>query len=494
LAGSQKTRPSLGAGSSIYDEFHDHRLTEVSSPGKSPQTEISLWPHQALGIVRLRKLFRAGASRVLFQLATGGGKTVLFCYIARSALSRGKRTLIIVHRQEILEQVSAALSSMGVQHGFIAPDAPQTDEAVQVAMVATLVGRVAVTKYNFQLVVVDECHHAVSPQWRRALDAFPDADFLHVTATPQRLDGKPLDTCEAMICGPSVAALTASKHLVPAIVYTPARLPDLSGIRTRAGDFAIDQLSAVMSDQALIDCAVQDYAHRCPGSPAIVFAVDRRHSEQIKTAFTAAGFRAAHVDGETPHGERRRLIRGLGSEIEVLCNCNLLGEGVDVPVLAAAILLRPTQSLVLHQQQIGRVLRSSPGKDRAIVLDHAGNVLKHGLPDEPHRWSLQGIPRSKQSRRYDLRRCEACSAVNRPGPFCAICAAPPRPAAADSLELWRELTSTPGLATELRRMSYSQVVAWSDTPARAKIVEMARGFKPGWAWHRARELEARTTA
>jgi DNA repair protein RadD len=381
-----------------------------------------------------------------------------------------------------------------VSHGIIAPGYPATTWPVQIASVATFVRRLDPAALPFDLIVIDECHHATASSWRAILAAYPEAKVLGVTATPIRLDGKGLDDIfDQMIVGPDVASLTEAGFLVPSTFFTPLKLPNLSHIRTRAGDYALDQLSIKMSERSLIERAVQDYRERCPGVPAVAFGVDRGHSEKIAQAFQQAGFRSAHVDGETTRDHRKHLIASLGTgELDILANCGLVSEGVDVPAIGAAVLLRPTQSLALHLQQVGRTLRPAYGKARAIILDHAGNCLRHGLPDSQRQWTL-GATKSKIKELHDLRRCEACGAVNRPAPFCSNCGAPPRPTSPGSIELWLELTSTPGLAEDLRRMTYADLVAWSDTPARAGIAEMVRGFKRGWAWHRSREIEERSS-
>ena len=440
----------------------------------------------------MRRAYSAGASRVCYCLPTGGGKTVVFSFIVASATQRGRRVLILGHRQEICEQISSALTDMGVSHGIIAPGYPATIWPVQVASVATFARRLDPSTLPFDLIVIDECHHATAASWRTILAAYPEVKVLGVTATPTRLDGQGLgDIFDQMIIGPDVATLTDGGYLVPATFFTPLRLPNLAQIRSRAGDYALDALSAKMSERSLIERAVKDYLQRCPGVPAVAFGVDRQHSEKIAQAFREAGVRASHVDGETLRDERKRMIAALGTGgLDVLSNCGLVSEGLDIPAIVAAILLRPTQSLALCRQQVGRTLRPSPGKTRAIILDHAGNCLRHGLPDTPQAWTL-GATKSKIKERHDLRRCEACGAVTRPAPFCSNCGAPPKPATPGSLELWLELTATPGLAGELRKMTYSEIVAWSNTPERARIAEMVRGFKRGWAWHRARELEER---
>jgi DNA repair protein RadD len=495
--------PPVKAASSV-DEYDGERLPEDNSPRK-PHTNgdsddedsratpgVKLRPFQALDIVRMRRAYGAGANRVCYCLPTGGGKTIVFSFIVASATRRGRRVLILGHRQEIVDQISSALTDMGVLHGIIAPGYPATIWPVRVASVATFARRFDPSALPFDLIVIDECHHATAASWRTIIDAYAEAKVLGVTATPVRLDGKGLDDIfDRMIIGPDVATLTEGGYLIPATFFTPLRLPNLAQIRTRAGDYALDQLSAKMSERSLIERAVKDYHQRCAGVPAVAFGVDRGHSEKIAQAFREAGVRSAHVDGETSRDERKRLIAALGTgDLDVLSNCGLISEGIDVPAIGAAILLRPTQSLVLYLQQVGRALRPSPGKTRAIILDHAGNCLRHGLPDTPREWTL-GATKSKIKERHDLRRCEACGAVNRPALFCANCGAPPKPATPGSLEVWLELTATPGLAAELRKMTYSQIVAWSNTPERARIAELVRGFRRGWAWHRARELEER---
>lgn len=440
----------------------------------------------------MRRAYAAGTRRLCYVLPTGGGKTVIFVYIVASATQRGRRVLILGHRQEIVEQISHALTGMDVLHGIIAPDYPATTWPVQIGSVASFTRRLNPTSPpHFDLIVIDEAHHATAASWRTILAAYPNARVLGVTATPARLDGAGLeDIFDQMIVGPDVTTLARSGFLVPSTFFTPLRLPNLAQVRSRAGDYALDQLSAKMSDGALIARAVADYRERCAGIAAVAFGVDRSHSEKIAAAFREVGFRAVHVDGETSKDRRRQMIAALGTgELDVLCNCGLISEGVDVPAIGAAILLKPTKSLTLFLHQVGRTLRPAPGKTHAIILDHAGNCIRHGLPETPRHWTL-GATKSKTKERHDLRRCAACGAVSAAGAFCSNCGAPPKPATPSSIESWLELTSKPGLAAELRTMTYAQVVAWSDTPERARIAEMVRGFKRGWAWHRARELEA----
>ena len=206
------------------------------------------------------------------------------------------------------------------------------------------------------------------------LAAYPEAWVLGVTATPLRLDGKGLgDIYEALVCGKQVAELEELGFLARSAVYTtPA--PDLSRIKMLAGDYTPGALAAVMSDGTLIGNAVEHWLKYASGQPTIAFGVSVAHSKLIELRFIEAGIPAAHIDGKSSDDDRRAAIEGLRTgAILVLCNCGLISEGVDLPLLGAVIMLRPTRSLALYLQMVGRALRPGIGK-RAIILDHAGNV------------------------------------------------------------------------------------------------------------------------
>jgi superfamily II DNA or RNA helicase len=345
-------------------------------------------------------------------LPTGGGKTVVFSYITAAAMAKGSRVLVLAHRVEILEQIAAALTRFGVPYGIIAAGYPATPDApVQIASVFTLVRRLSDLGNAFALVVIDECHHAVASTWRDILDATPGARILGVSATPERLDGKGLDDIfETLVLGPTVRELIDQGHLAPYVAFGPKKMPDLRRIKVTAGDYNIGALAGAMGDKVIIEAAVAEYKRICPGAPAIAFCVDIDHSKKVAQACCDAGLRAAHVDGETPREERRDLIASLADgRLQILTNCGLISEGLDVPGVVAAILLRPTLSLALYLQQVGRALR--PGKPRAFILDHAGCIAAHGLPDEPREWSLEGRPKEDRYRDRS-RQCEECGAFS----------------------------------------------------------------------------------
>ncbi len=458
-----------------------------------------LRPYQERGVAEIRSAFTHGARRVLYALPTGGGKTTVFSYITSAAAGRGNRVCILVHRQELVDQVSGSLSAMGVPHGIIAGGCPETDDPVQVASVASLVRRLDRVK-PFDLLIPDEAHHAVAGSWKAVLDAMPRAFVLGVTATPERLDGRGLgDAFEVMVAGPSVAELTEGGFLVPAVVYAPPDRLDLSRVRSRGGDYAAGELAAAMADGAIVGNAVEHYGRLARGVPAVAFCAGIDHSRTVAARFNAAGFRAAHVDGDTEKGERRRLIAALGTgDLNVLTNAGLISEGVDVPAVGCAILLRPTKSLGLYLQQVGRALRPAPGKREAVILDHAGNSLAHGLPGEARTWSLADKPRrEREGSPARPRRCPACQVVNRPGaPTCEGCGGPLRPEPEEQREIDAELQKVEQAETsrKLRAMGYGQAVAWADSESKLRQVAKARGFHHKWVMHRLQEMRAVASA
>ena len=330
---------------------------------------IQLRDYQADITAALRHAYGQGYRAPLLVAPTGSGKTVLFSHIAYQAAARGNRTLILVHRQELLTQTSATLARFEVPHGLIAPGAEKTDDLVQVASVQTLVRRLGRLDWAPGLIVVDEAHHTTQETGHgRVLAHFADAKVLGVTATPERLDGKGLGIqaggfFDALVMGPSVADLVEQGYLSRPVVFAPQTQLDLSGIRTLGGDFEKGALAAAMDRPAIHGDAVKHYRQYCEGTPTIAFCVSVSHAEHVAEAFRQAGFHAASIDGSLDDKTRRQRIEDLGAgKLHVLTSCEIISEGTDIPVVGGALLLRPTQSLSLALQQIGRALRPYPGK------------------------------------------------------------------------------------------------------------------------------------
>ena len=446
---------------------------------------LNLRNYQIEGVADVCARFSEGARRVLYQALTGSGKTVLFSFVVQNAVARGNRVAIIGHRQEIVDQINTALGDIDVAHGIIAAGHPETRGPVQVASVATLIRRLDRVR-DVDLLVIDEAHHAVAGTWRKIIEGAPSARILGCTATPERLDGKGLgDIFDVLVLGPTVGDLIPT-YLAPFTAYAPARNLNLSGIKTRLGDYAVDALADIMSNTMVIGSAVEEYSRLCPGAPAIAFCVD---IALVAARFAAAGYKAAHVDGHINKDERRELIKSLATgDVQVLTNCGLISEGLDVPGVVAAILQRPTKSLALYLQQVGRALRPAPGKAKALILDHSGNAYRFGLADAPRSWSLDGWGKAR-SGAAAVCRCRQCGALNpitaRHSDACGAQLREPRPPIPRVEVRSGQLIEI----DRLQAMTYRRAPQWAgESEDRVRLVARVRGYKRGWVWHRLREL------
>lgn len=388
---------------------------------------MQLRPYQLDIDTAIRESLKAGKRRPLIVSPTGSGKTVIFSHIAGGAGRKGKRVWILVHRQELIDQTSRTMRDFDVPHGIIAAGWPVDPlPHVQIVSVQTVVRRVS-GLIPPDVIIVDECHHAAAGTWAKILGAFPRAVVLGFTATPERLDGKGLaDAFDEIIRGPEVHWLIENSFLCQPVYYAPPNQLNLDGLHVRGGDFARDETAEMMDKPMITGDAVEHYRRLCPGAPAVAFCASVAHAEHVAQAFNAAGFTAATLDGTLDRIERRRRVNALkDGSLRVLTSCEIISEGFDIPVVTAAILLRPTKSLGMHLQQIGRVLRPAPGKTRAIILDHVGNCLRHGLAEEVREWSLDGRPKKKKASDDDdappVRQCPKCYACHVPAPTCPEC-------------------------------------------------------------------------
>jgi superfamily II DNA or RNA helicase len=441
----------------------------------------------------------AGYRRVLFVLPTGGGKTYTFVYIAEQAAIRGNRVCILVHRQELVDQASRSLHAIGCRHGIIAAGYRQDlSHTVQVASVQTLARRLhQIPAGFFQLLIVDEAHHGVAGTWAKVLDHHQGGHVLGVTATPERLDGRGLGHAfEVLIQGPDAGWLTDNDFLVPARIFAPPGI-DLSAVKrfdTAKGRHDSDEI--LRQGQAMGD-AVSHYRRTIEpehNGTAIAFCCSVAHADALATAFNDQGIAAARLDGAMDRGERRRLINDLGAGVlKVLTSCDIISEGTDIPSVTGAILLRPTDSLGLHLQQVGRVLRPAPGKTHAIVNDHVGNSLRHGLPTDPREWSLDGrTKRSKKaaSEALPVKVCPQCFAtINSAEPTCPICQHVfPPPARRELTVIDGNLQELPASVMARRKRSE---VAQARTREELEAIRLERGYRSGWTDHMLRARNGR---
>ncbi len=380
-----------------------------------------LRPRQIKAIDDVRAAYRSGFRAPLLCAPTGMGKTHTAAEIIKSAIDRGNDVWFLAHLREILDDTARRLRDAEIPHGFIMAGMPRNPfQPVQVVSVQTAVRRPVVRKPG--LIIVDECHLAVADTYKKVLAAAGNPPILGLTGTPCRLDGRGLgELFDTIIPTCSTADLIAEGLLAPIRYYAPTK-PDLAGIRTQAGDFALDQLAEAVDRPSIIGDAVAHYRKYAHGRRAVAFCVNIAHAEHTAAAFAAAGYRAVAISGKSTRQERTEALSGLRQgTIDIVCNCALWVAGVDCPEIGCVILLRPTKSLTMYLQSVGRGLRIAPGKPDLIVLDHASCVFTHGLPQDPREWSLDAKPKRAGATAPAVRECPSCFACHPPAPVCPAC-------------------------------------------------------------------------
>lgn len=373
---------------------------------------------------------------VLLTAPTGAGKTALTVHMMGVAAERGKKSMFLVHRQELLDQTSRALWEQKLEHGMIASGKRMSKMPVQVASVQTLVRRLGKCQVP-DLIVVDEAHRAAAATYQKIIDHMrelnPAVKVVGLTASPQRTDGKGLnDLFHKLVYGPSVRWLIDQGYLADYELVAPPVDVNMSNVKTKMGDYDKAQLEEAVDKPTITGDAVAHYKKLASGKRCAVFCVSRKHSRHVCEQYQKAGVPAEHVDGETPKDERKAIVgRFVRGETLVLCSIELFVEGFDCPGIEVVQLLRPTQSVVVYLQAIGRALRPAPGKDKAIILDHVSNWHRHGLPDEDREWSLEGRKKKRKKKDEDdepdvnVTQCLSCFHVFNSGPdACPSCGEP----------------------------------------------------------------------
>jgi len=400
---------------------------------------VELRPYQAQLKQDIYEAWDSGARNVLGVLPTGGGKTIIFSDIIKE--HKGP-ACVIAHRKELVSQISLSLARCEVPHRIIGPEnlvrmivrvhmAELGDNyyhasaPVAVAGVDTLVRRLdplASWLASVGLVITDESHHLLfNNKWGDSALAFPNAKNLGVTATPLRADGCGLGShadgiYDKMVIGPNMRDLINMGYLSDYRIFAPPSNLDLTDVNIGAsGDYSRQGLSKAIQRSEIMGDVVHHYLRIAPGKLGITFAVDVETATDIAKRFNRVGVPAQVVSANTPHLERVKIMRDFKSGfIKELVNVDLFTEGFDLPALELVSMARPTESYSLYCQQFGRVLRIMDGKESGIIIDHVGNVMRHGLPDAPRIWTLDR--RQRRARRWEddelkLRTCVECTGV-----------------------------------------------------------------------------------
>ena len=323
--------------------------------------------------------------RVCAYGPTGSGKTEVGMALVDDLLADGKRVTWCVNRIDLIEQTSKRFDDHGLDHGVVQAKHHRTSyvKACQIASIQTINRRKIVP--GLDVIIIDEAHGAISPTYRKFLDAH-DVPVIGLTATPF---SKGLGTIFGeLVHSTTIKELTDEGWLVPARYFAPDR-PDLSGVRITAGDYNEADLAVRVNTARLVGNIVDEWKKRAEGMKTVVFATTIEHSKNIVEQFKLHGVAAEHIDAYTKPDERKDIIDRLRSgETRVISNVSVLAEGFDCPDMECMILARPTRSLIRYLQMVGRVLRPAPGKKEALVLDHSSTVERLGFADEERELSL----------------------------------------------------------------------------------------------------------
>lgn len=428
---------------------------------------IKLRPYQQDLINSIRASASQGYTAIVAVLGCGGGKSIIQADIARSATDKNNRVLFLVHRKELCEQITNTFTSQGVNM-----------DLCSVSMVQTVSRHIDSLPVP-QLIITDEAHHSTANTYKKIYDAFPDALRLGFTATPCRLNQGGLgEVYDRLITSVSTQWLINNKYLSPYKYYS-VKLADTSGLHVKAGEYKADEVAELMQHKEIYGDTVKQWEKLAKGKKTIAYCASVEAAEQTAAEFRKSGYRAEALSGSTPKELRSQIMQDFrDSKITILTNCELFGEGLDVPDCECTVLLRPTQSLTLYIQQSMRSMRYMPDKT-AIIMDHVGNCYLHGLPDDDRQWTLE--PKKKQENTVKIRECPNCYAVYPPTkdkcPYCGYMAIK---------EVQRKEKKTVEIdLVEMKRQEDIKNTKYSDlnpqTWNEIEEIRKARGYRIQWA-------------
>ena len=371
------------------------------------QDNTVLRPHQ---IEAKAKIFEAWTKydSVMLQMPTGTGKTYLFTSLINDIINTYKfahkyiKILIVAHRTELLDQISSTLNKFGIAHGFIQGTREQyLWKRVQVGSIMSLLtdkNYYNVCRQKFDYIIVDEAHHSLADTYIRLFGLFPNAKKLGVTATPWRLNHESfLSLYQYLIVSPQISWFI-NNNLLSDFDYVSIkqdsevqRLVDKSEV-VNTGEFSNVDLDNTFNNQRIRSKLYESYLQFANGRKGIIYAINKRHAAKIAELYSSHGVKAMAIDCDTPRDVRQEMISAFKSgEISVLVNVDIFTEGFDCPDVNFIQLARPTRSLSLYLQQVGRGLRIVEGKEKTIILDNVGLYNYFGLPDANRKWQYHFV-------------------------------------------------------------------------------------------------------
>ncbi len=402
---------------------------------------FQLFEDQSEFVDKLRQSLKTGKRSILGVASPAFGKTVVASHITNSVRQKDPTSSVwfLVHRKNLLRQTSKSFWQAKIEHGLLTSGKTTSKMPIQVGTIGTVYSRLERLAPP-RVLFIDEAHLSRGMMFETVIQWALDggAIVIGLTGTPIRLDGKPLSGLyEELIEAKSTKWLIEQGRLSDYVAFSTPDMPDISGVKNQAGDYNSSQLADAMDKPQIFGNAVKHWKKYANGLRTVAYCVNVKHSQHTCEAFNNAGIPSVHVDASTTEKELKQACEGLATgKYKVLFNCELVIEGFDLSAqldgaditLECCMLLRPTQSVARYLQMVFRALRRKPNK--AVILDHAGCIMKHGLPCEVREWSLDGADQTKKKKKdgdepnVNITQCKKCDAVFRTGPeVCPSCGA-----------------------------------------------------------------------
>jgi DNA repair protein RadD len=445
----------------------------------------TLRPHQRHLLDQIDRAIEAGCRRLMIQAPTGFGKTIIAAIIADMILKAGKRMIFVAPALSLIDQTVEKFYREGIWDvGVIQASHPLTNFArpIQIASLDTLRRRQIP---HADLIIIDEAHRQSEfiAKWLKS-SALADVPVIGLSATPWSPGlGKLYDK---LIIAATTQELIEAGYLSKFRVFAPSS-PDLSKVRTIAGDYHEGDLSKAMDKSALVADVVETWITRAKGRPTLCFAVDRAHAKNLQQKFIASGIKAEYIDAYTIALEREAIAKRFHKgEVEIVCSVGCLTTGIDWDV-RTVILARPTKSEMLFVQMIGRGLRTADGKDDCLILDHSDNHLRLGFVTDIHHEKLDdGRERQKaepKGKEALPKKCPSCTFLKPPKmSVCPACGFKPEPKCT--------VVAKEGELVEFAKRGVQKQMRGPDKIAfyrELKYIAADRGYKPGWAAYKYKE-------
>lgn len=441
---------------------------------------IEIRDYQQKAIDDVREAFKT-KKKVILTAPTGSGKTVVALTIVKAVLEKGKKIGFICDRLTLLDQTANVMLDAGIDFGIIQGNNHLTDysKKFQICSAQTLSRRD--TGNGFDFIIIDEAHIMFKHQLKM-LENHEETFFLGLTATPFTKGlGKHWD---GLVVGPTVSNLIERGFLSKYVAYGPSK-PDLRGVKIVAGDYNKKQLAEKTDTSKLIGDIVEHWFKLAQTRRTIAMAVNTAHAEHIAESFQKKGIKSDFIHCYLlPHEVQRKLQAFRNGELQLLSSVDMISRGFDMPQADCLIIARPTKSLNYHLQAIGRVLRPSPGKENALILDHAGNFERLGFPDDEFDMVLnvttekETAKKKKEKKEKLPKTCPKCFCIKPAGVL--VC-----PQCGFETKKQSNIINTDGELQELQKKRRTKATTEDKEKMYAKLMAaaMVADFKDGWAYY-----------